>query len=61
MKKEHFKIILRLAALLVPVYFVFYPRLHENQDELFTKSLWKFTIAGFCFYAILITVLLILK
>ena len=52
MAKKYFNRFLQLSAFLLPIYFVFYPALNENLEDPFIKSLWKFTIAGFCFYGI---------
>ena len=49
---KSFKMFLRISALLLPVYFVFYPHLNDNQKDPFIKSLWIYTIAGFCLYGI---------
>ena len=48
MKKEKFDHILKLAAFLLPFYFVFY----VPPDESFAKILNRYVIFGFCFYAL---------
>lgn len=58
MKKKYFNMILQLSAFLLPVYFIFYPRLNDNPKDPFIKSLWWFIIAGFCFYGILAVIIL---
>jgi len=54
MNKKYFNKFLQVSAFLLPIYFVFYPHLNDNLNDQFIKSLWRFTIAGFCFYAIVI-------
>jgi hypothetical protein len=51
---------LQVAAFLLPVYFVFYPALNENPNDPFIKSLWRFTICGFCFYGIAALIIFVL-
>ena len=54
MNKQYFKKFLIVSAFLLPVYFVFYPKLNDYKGDKFVKSLWISITAGFCFYAILI-------
>ncbi len=61
MKRKYFDIFLQLSAFLLPIYFVFYPALNDNPRNPFIKSLWKYTIAGFCFYGILALVIFVIK
>lgn len=61
MNGKYFKTFLQVSAFLLPVYFVFYPRLNENMDDPFIKSLWRYTIAGFCCYGILAVVIFAIK
>jgi hypothetical protein len=58
MKKKYFNAFLQLSAFLVPIYFIFYHRLNENQKDPFIKSLWWFLVAGFCFYGVLAIIFL---
>ena len=53
MKRKYFNLLLLVSAFLMPVYMIFHPSLSENPSNPFEKSLWKFVIAGFCFYGIL--------
>ena len=57
MKQKYFNLFLLISAFLMPVYMIFHPSLSENPTNPFEKSLWKFIIAGFCFYAILAVIL----
>lgn len=52
MNNKFFNRFLQVSAFLLPVYFIFYPKLHENPEDPFTKILWKYVIAGFCFYGV---------
>ena len=61
MQRKYFNIFLQLSAFLLPVYFIFYPKLNDNPKDPFTKSLWRFTIAGFCFYGILAVAIIVIK
>jgi hypothetical protein len=53
MKRKYFNVFMLVSAFLMPVYVVFYPPLTENSGDPFVKTLWKFVIAGFCFYGII--------
>ncbi|HKI79953.1 MAG TPA: hypothetical protein VKA26_15530 [Ignavibacteriaceae bacterium] len=59
MQNKYFNMFLRLSAFLLPVYFIFYPPLNDTPRDPFIKSLWWFTIAGFCFYGILALVIFV--
>ena len=61
MKKKYYNKFLQLSAFLLPVYFIFYPELIENPNDPFTKSLWRFIIAGFGFYGILVAAISFIK
>ena len=60
MNKKYFNIFLLVSAFLMPVYLIFYPSLTNNPSDPFTKTLWKFVIAGFCFYGAIAATLLII-
>ncbi|MGA7839172.1 MAG: hypothetical protein WB996_14465 [Ignavibacteriaceae bacterium] len=60
MNKKYFNKFLQVSALLLPVYFVFYPHLNDNPKDPLVKSLWRFTIAGFCFYGLAVVVIFVL-
>jgi hypothetical protein len=51
--RRHSEIVLKVLALFMPFYIIYYWRLHNDPEKPFTKSLWGFTIAGFCIYIIL--------
>lgn len=59
--KKFYQQILKISAFLVPVYFIYHPQLQSDENNVLTKSLLKYTYAGFGFYAILITVIILLK
>ncbi len=61
MRKNYFNKFLLISAFLLPVYFVFYPKLNESRGDPFIKSLWRSVIAGFCFYGILAALILMIK
>ncbi len=61
MQRNYFNLLLQISAFLAPFYFIYYGPLHDNPNQPFSKSIWKFVIAGFCFYSILITVLIVTK
>ena len=60
-RKKYFSLFLKISAFLLPVYFVFYPKLNDNLKDPLIKSLWLFTIAGFCFYALLILAIFVIN
>ena len=60
MKRKYFNLFLQVSAFLLPIYFIFYPRLNENPRDPFVKSLWKLTIAGFCFYGLIAAAVIII-
>jgi hypothetical protein len=60
MSGKYFNKFLQISAFLLPVYFVFYPKLNDNPGDPFTKSLWRSVIAGFCFYGILALVFFVI-
>lgn len=53
MRSRPFNIFLKISALLIPFSMVYYWELHECNNRLFVKSLWKYVMAGFGIYAIL--------
>ncbi len=57
MKKENFNHILKLAAFIMPFYFVFY----VPPEESFSKIFNRYIIAGFCFYILGAVVLIAIK
>ena len=59
--KKNYQHLLKISAFLVPVYFIYHPQLQTDENDALTKSLLKYTYAGFCFYAILMTVIILLK
>ena len=61
MNKNYFNTFLLVSAFLLPFYFVFYPKLNDNLKDPFIKSLWRFTIAGFCFYGALVITIFWIK
>ncbi len=48
-----YDILLKLFALILPFYFVFYDSLYANQDEPKMKELLRYLLAGFIVYFIL--------
>jgi hypothetical protein len=52
MNSKYFNTFLLVSAFLMPVYLIFYPPLTNNSSNPFIKTLWKFIIAGFCFYGL---------
>lgn len=59
--KKIYQHLLKISAFLVPVYFIYHPQLQTDENNALTKSLLKYTYAGFGFYAILMTVIILLK
>lgn len=59
MDNKYFNTFLLVSAFLMPVYLIFYPPLTNNSADPFIRTLWKFVIAGFCFYGILAVMLFI--
>jgi hypothetical protein len=59
MQRKFFDGFLKIAALLIPVYVIFYAPLNDNPANPLIKSLWKYVIAGFIIYAVVIAVVLI--
>jgi len=57
MKKENFNHILKMAAFVFPFYFVFY----VPPDESLVKVFSRYTIAGFCFYALVAVIVIVIK
>ncbi len=46
-------IALKIVALFIPFYFVYYWPLHEKPEKVKIMTLWKYIIAGFLIYIIL--------
>jgi len=44
--------LLHVFAFLAPIYFIFYPPLHDTPRSLAASRLWRTTMAGFAFYAV---------
>ncbi|MCG6915612.1 hypothetical protein LJE86_17015 [bacterium BMS3Abin03] len=61
MKRKYFNLFLQASAFLMPVYLIFYSPLADSPDDPFIKSLWKFVIAGFCFYGVLAVIIFVIK
>ena len=61
MNKKYFNMFLMLSAFLMPVYMIYHPSLAETSDDPFVKSLWKFVIAGFCFYGVIAVMVFAVK
>lgn len=60
MNSKYFNTFLLVSAFLMPVYLIFYPPLTNNSADPFIKTLWKYVIAGFCFYGIIALMLFII-
>jgi len=56
MKRKYYEAFLQLFAFLLPVYFIFYPRLSEDPGAPSVKPFRRAMIAGFCFYGIVAVV-----
>ncbi len=61
MKRENFQQMLKIAAFILPFYLVFYGPANDNPENSFATSLRKFTLAGFCFYGLLMVIFLAVK
>ncbi len=56
MRKQWFEILMKILALIMPFYIVYYWGLHDQPEKPFEKSLWRYTIAGFCIYLLAVIV-----
>jgi hypothetical protein len=54
MKTQNYQVMLKLAAFLIPFYYVFY----VPSNESFSKTYSRYIICGFCFYALIAAVLI---
>lgn len=52
--------ILKMVALIIPFYFVYYGSLHEEVDTPKMKALWRYVIIGMSVYGILAFITLII-
>jgi len=59
MRKQWFKVVMKTLALLMPFYIIYYWGLHDQSEKPFERSLWRFTMLGFCIY--LVAAILYLK
>ena len=53
---KYYRHLLQISAFLMPFYLIFYGPMNDNPDDDFSKSLRKFTLAGFAFYALIAAV-----
>jgi len=61
MKNKPFDIVLKIAAFLIPIYFVFYGPLHDNPGNPKMKILWKYILLGFIAYSLFFIVIYYIK
>lgn len=60
MKKRSFNVLMRISAFLFPFYFVFYVPPDEDREDSLSGSFWKYIVAGFCFYAVVVGLIIVI-
>jgi len=50
MKKHYWNVLMKLLALFIPFYFVYYGPLYDDDQASETRVLWKYIFIGFCLY-----------
>lgn len=53
MRSRYFFIMLKVLALVLPFYLVYYGPLHERPGDPEMKALWKYVLLGFLGYVLL--------
>ncbi|GGE40513.1 hypothetical protein GCM10010832_20780 [Psychroflexus planctonicus] len=61
MKNKYLFTLLKVLAIVIPFYFMFYGPLHDNPENPKMKILWKYVFSGFFAYALIIIMIKYLK